>query len=127
MLKNFPCAKFLFFLGVIAVAVVVAVCLMPIEQLPLPSFYGVDKIEHFLTYLVLSFYFCQLLVRRWYFYSAFLLVMLGILIEVLQSFTGYRMFDFWDIVANSFGAAVGYYVGKSYGTILQSSCRRIGC
>ncbi len=127
MLKNFPCAKFLFFLGVIAVAVVVTACLIPIDQLPLPSFYGLDKIEHFLTYLVLSFYFCQLIVQRWYFHSTFLLVMLGVLIEVLQSFTGYRMFDFWDIVANSLGAIVGYYAGKNYGAVLQGCCRRVVC
>ncbi len=125
MLKSFPCAGFFFFIGFIAIMVVVGVCLMPINQLALPSFYGLDKIEHFFTYFVLSLYFCQVIRQRFYLHCVGLLVMMGILIECLQILTGYRMFDLWDIVANTLGVAAGYFIGKNYGTVLQTCCRKL--
>ncbi len=124
MLKNFPCAGFFLFIGFVAVVAVVGVCLMPINQSALPSFYGVDKIEHFVTYFVLSLYFCQVIRQRFHLHCVGLLVMLGILIEFLQILTGYRMFDLWDIVANTLGVAAGYFIGKNYGTVLQTCCRK---
>lgn len=114
MLKSFPYVMWLFAIGMLMTTVVVVLCLLPLPSSGPALIVGLDKLQHFIAYLVLSFYFCQVLKKEFFLYMVGLLLILGGVVEVLQSFTGYRFFDLWDIAANSFGVILGYYLGKKY-------------
>ena len=68
-----------------------------------------DKIGHSLAYAVLMFWWAQLLVsapeRRW---LATALIALGIAIEYVQGWTGWRTFDYFDMLADVIGVAIGW-------------------
>lgn len=65
-----------------------------------------DKLGHFLAYFVLTGWYGQLFAaRRDFLKRAAGFVVLGALIEVLQSFTGYRTADWRDEIANTSGIA----------------------
>jgi len=89
------------------VAVVFYLSLTPHPPEPL-SFQNVDKFEHALAYGALALWFFQL-------YSSFksrtiaatLLIGMGVGIEFLQRWTGYRQFDVVDMVSNSIGVLAG--------------------
>lgn len=64
-----------------------------------------DKLVHFTAYLVLGAWFVALLPqRRWVAFAGVLL--LGGTIEVLQGLTGYRQAEWFDLLANTLGAAL---------------------
>jgi len=124
MLKSFPYVTWFFSVGMLMTMVVVILCLMPLGQSN-PSFIiGLDKFQHFLTYLVLSFYFCQVIKKQFFLHMVSLLLILGVVVEVLQSFTGYRFFDLWDIAANSLGVIIGCYLGGKNDDKFQKYCCR---
>ena len=92
--------KVLFFITVI---VILYKALTPSGE-PLFNFYQGDKVLHAGAFFVLSF----LLNRSSSSISTrirniFSLLAFGILIEILQSFTGYREVSFWDVVADLVG------------------------
>jgi VanZ family protein len=68
-----------------------------------------DKIEHLLAYGSLMFWFCQLYpraaVRLAY---AVLWIAMGVAIEYLQRWMGYRTFDVADMLANAIGVLIGW-------------------
>lgn len=69
--------------------------------------YG-DKLTHALAYATLMYWWSQLLViarqRRW---LAAGLIGLGIAIEYVQGWTGWRTFDYLDMLANAGGVLSG--------------------
>ena len=69
---------------------------------------GGDKIGHVLAYAAMAFWFMQVYVtsgsRR---AIAAGLVVLGVALEVLQGQTGYRHFDYADMIANTIGVIAG--------------------
>jgi VanZ family protein len=94
-------------IGWMLIAVVVGVSLAPIaidsaiEQ-------G-DKYMHAVTYAALMVWFANLYARapeRWLLAAA--LVALGITLEFMQGWTGYRTFDVADMAANSGGVIAGW-------------------
>ena len=92
--------KLLFFISII---VILYKALTPSGE-PIFNFYQGDKVLHAGAFFVLSF----LLNRSSSSISTrirniFSLLAFGILIEVLQSFTGYREVSFWDVVADLLG------------------------
>ena len=92
--------KVLFF---IAVVVILYKALTPSGN-PLFSFYQADKVLHAGAFFVLSFLLnrsSSSIATR--IRNIFSLLAFGILIEVLQSFTGYREVSFWDVVADLLG------------------------
>ena len=92
--------KVLFF---IAVVVILYKALTPSGD-PLFSFYQADKVLHAGAFFVLSFLLnrsSSSIATR--IRNIFSLLAFGILIEVLQSFTGYREVSFWDVVADLLG------------------------
>jgi hypothetical protein len=96
-------ARFWFLLGYILVLGTGVLSLMPA-----PDIGGNDKLAHFLTYAVLSGWFSLLVERRrslWFVLAG--LVGYGLLLEFLQSFTGYRQGDLADAAANSLGVIFG--------------------
>lgn len=102
-------------MGWAMVGIVVWFSLVP--QLPqLPNILGLDKIQHILAYFVLMYWYGMGFTRHWR-WSAFF-VLLGIGLEFLQGYGGFRSFDLYDMVANTFGVILGQL-------ILQTPARRL--
>ena len=79
------------------------------------EFSSADKLEHLLAYGALMGWFGQLYVtlRR----QAVLAVgfcAMGILLEFLQGWGGHRMFDTGDMLANSVGVALGWWLTRGW-------------
>ncbi len=101
------------FLGWLGVAIVFYLSLMPHPPQPL-SFHGADKVEHALVYAMLMVWFCQVYVeqraRIWLLVS---LVAMGVGIEFLQRMTGYRTFEYADMLADLTGVLLGWGLAQS--------------
>ena len=68
-----------------------------------------DKLGHFLAYGALMFLFCMIYQNR----SARLLhaaafVLMGVGLEFIQGWLGYRTYDPFDMLANTIGVALGW-------------------
>jgi len=90
-------------LGTMMLVAVAAVSLMPVPDT------GVnDKFSHLLTYFLLAGWFSLLARDRvmlaW---TLAALIAYGMLLELLQSQTGYRFAEWGDVVANGVGAVAG--------------------
>jgi VanZ family protein len=69
-----------------------------------------DKSLHFVTYACLAAGFASLVrASTSLVYVAVGLVTYGLLIEILQGMTGYRVAEWGDVVANSIGVVVGQF------------------
>lgn len=98
---------FWFGVGVLMALVVAVVCLMPGGKVPdLP---GVsDKVEHFVAFTLLSFWFSSILVRRDFFWMVLVLLAFGVLIEVAQELMRRgREGEVLDVAADAGGIIVG--------------------
>lgn len=72
-----------------------------------------DKFEHLLAYAVLAFWWLRLATSvsaRWL--TVATCALLGVVMEVLQGFTGYRLFDGFDALANASGAMLALGLGR---------------
>ena len=95
-------------LGWFWVASVFYISLMPNPPEPV-RFPNIDKLEHALTYCLLMLWFSQVYVRRLRrLFTAVSLVAMGIMIEILQDMTDYRMFEYGDMLANATGVVLGW-------------------
>ncbi|MFH0869017.1 MAG: VanZ family protein [archaeon] len=95
----------IFWIFVIIVSIVIAYgSLVRPEAVPGAKAAGGTEILHFASYLVLSLFYFNALKNKKAVYSASFAISYGILLEVLQYFTGYRTFSLWDISINSVGA-----------------------
>lgn len=97
-------------LWVALIALVIAGSLLPADELPKPAFVGIDKLEHFLGYAVLSGYAVMLFERaRAHAVAAVAMLLLGIAIEFAQgAITQSRRADAIDVLANTLGVLVGW-------------------
>jgi VanZ family protein len=86
---------------------VVGLSLLPLSE-PAINFDNVDKLEHGLAYATLMVWFAQLYPRKGWRLIALGFVSLGVVVEVLQSQTGYRTFSYGDMVANAIGVCGGW-------------------
>jgi VanZ family protein len=80
----------------------------------LPSFDGIDKLEHFLAYFVLMGWFSQLYhapQQRLTYLIGFIL--LGGVLEILQNLGGVRQGEWADMIANSTGVLFAWQLTKS--------------
>lgn len=95
------------FFGWLLVLAVIYFSLIP-PTLPLVGSEG-DKLEHVLAYFVLMSWFANLYevspLRTAY---AIAFVVLGVVLEFVQRWTGYRSFEVADMVANAVGVAAGW-------------------
>ena len=91
----------------LAIALVVVASMLPGPDLPSPP--GSDKLHHFLAYFLLAASAVQLFARWPALLGAGLgLVLLGIGLEHAQgAFTGTRVADRWDALANTLGVIAG--------------------
>jgi VanZ family protein len=93
--------------GWLLVGLVIYLSLTPHPPEPL-SFPGADKLEHAVAYGSLALWFCQIyLSARSRTIMLALLIGLGIALEFVQGWTGYRDFEVWDMVADSVGVLFG--------------------
>ena len=78
-----------------------------------------DKVGHFVSYFVLMSWFAQLYQRQRHLRLLLLFVAMGIIIEILQGQTSYRLFEFSDIFANGLGSFVAWALASTaYATLL---------
>ena len=98
-------------LGWLWVAAVFYLSLTPHPPEPV-SFSGADKFEHALAYAVLMLWFCQIYGEpRVRLFLAF--VAMGVGIEMLQGLSGYRYFEYADMLANASGALIGWGLAQT--------------
>ena len=89
------------------VSLVMYLSLIPNPPEPL-SFPHADKLEHGFAYTSLGLWFCQIYLSvRSRMMAVVLLIAMGIGLEFVQGWSGYRYFDTWDMLANSLGALFG--------------------
>lgn len=94
---------------------ILVLCIIPGRDLPSSNLWQIDKVFHFLFYLILTYLFICIFEG----YLSILKILgvfvlccvYGISIECIQgAFLADRFFDVWDIVANSSGAFIaGFY------------------
>ncbi len=99
--------------GWLWVAAVFYLSLMPHPPEPVP-FDGADKLEHALAYALLMLWFCQVYVeRRTRIRLTLSLLAMGVGIEILQGMSGYRHFEYADMLANSTGVLLGWGLAQT--------------
>ena len=100
--------KVLVTIGWILVAAVIVLSLININA-AMPDVKNGDKIGHFIAYFTLMIWFALLYPKVWVrnLYAIGFIV-LGGLMEVLQSMTDYRMGDIEDFHVNTIGVIVGF-------------------
>lgn len=86
-----------------------------------------DKIGHFFSYFLLMSWFAQLYQRARHWLLLVLFVAMGVLIELLQGQTSYRLFEYADIAANSLGALFAWGLARSAYASLLSRLERSFC
>ncbi len=95
-------------LGWIWVIAIFYLSLTPNPPQPM-HFWGADKLQHALSYCLLMLWFCQVYRQRISrFVLAMALVSMGVAIEYLQRDTGYRFFEYADMLSNVTGVVVGW-------------------
>lgn len=100
-------------LGRLALAATVVVCLVPMPK-PVIPVEGGDKFEHALGWLLITLWYAQLAaVPRALLARACGFLALGAAIELAQSLTTWRSADPWDLAANAAGVATGVAIGLS--------------
>ncbi|MFA6013540.1 MAG: VanZ family protein [Gallionellaceae bacterium] len=100
-------------IGWILVAGVFYISLIPHPPEPV-SFEGVDKLEHALAYATLMLIFCQVYLSpntRKILFVCF--VAMGVGIEFLQGLSGYRFFEYADMLANTTGVILGWGLAQT--------------
>lgn len=84
-----------------------------------------DKLEHLAAYGLLMFWFCILYARRkvQLAYAA-LWIAMGVGLEFAQRQLGYRMFEVFDMYANTAGVLLGWATALILGRIAENRTRR---
>lgn len=109
--------RFWLALGWLWIALVLWLSLCPNPPQPL-TFEFSDKLEHMLAYVVLMAWFAVVYRRQERKLAAVLLVGMGVLIEVLQGWSGYRYFEWADMAANTTGVLLGWWMMARTGDAL---------
>lgn len=100
-------------IGWALVAAVVWLSLTPrLAEFDVP-FVFLDKAGHFTAYFVLMFWYASLYQRPAHWLLAVGFVLLGVALEGAQYLTGYRGFEFGDIVADAVGIAVALLLART--------------
>jgi len=99
--------------GWFLVGLVVYLSLTPHPPEPF-SFPEADKLEHCIAYGSLSFWFCQIYIStRSRMFAMVLLIGLGVGLEYVQGWTGYRFFEVLDMVADGIGVFSGFLLTQT--------------
>lgn len=109
-------------LGWLWVTIILWLSLTPIPPQPLTFDYS-DKFEHTLAYLFLMGWFAVVCYGRQRIVSAFGLMIMGVLVEILQGLSGYRFFEFADMIANCSGVLLAWLMMNRFGDTLIARWR----
>ncbi len=99
-------------IGYVLILSLIYVCLMPNPPDTSVVSFG-DKIAHLLGYILLFLWFAQIFQRNVQIKLAFALIALGVFVEIAQSFTGYRAFEYADMLANTSGVIIGWVLAAT--------------
>ncbi len=101
--------KFIFknLIGLIYITAIFYFSLRQSNSGPIP-FQHFDKIIHFFAYATLGLYYQSIIKNN--FITIIIFIVMGISIEILQFFSGYRYFEILDIMANSLGVITGTFI-----------------
>jgi hypothetical protein len=96
----------------IALGVVIIAAIWILSLIPNPPHIGVegeDKVGHVVAYGVLMLWWSQILIRSWdRLIIAAAFITMGIVIEFVQGWTGWRTFEVADMIADAIGVAMGW-------------------
>ena len=111
MLSNILLRRFWVVVGWFGIVLLIYLSLMP-NPPEIPIEQG-DKYGHSLAYATLMYWWAQLLPSlRQRLQVAAALVALGIAIEYVQGWTGWRTFDYFDMLADAMGVALGWLLAS---------------
>lgn len=102
--------RFWQFIAWLLLSAVVIVSLMP-KPPPAPGFLSWDKAQHFVAYAGLMWWFRQVFSARtlWIVF----LISVGLMLEFIQGWSGYRMFEYDDAIANALGVGGGLLIAAT--------------
>jgi VanZ family protein len=110
-----------FYIALVWTALMFYLCLKEMSGLPKITIPGKDKMAHFAFYtgfVIFWFKANTKNTKNTLKHIVLVGILVGILIEFLQlTCTKTRAFDFFDIIANSLGAAIGYILISKYSSI----------
>jgi VanZ family protein len=95
-------------LGWLLVLVVIYLSLTP-KPPPTMMTFG-DKISHFAAYATLMSWWHQ--IDRNAYRLALIFVLMGLALEILQSLSGFRQGDIFDMAANTVGVGIGWFTAR---------------
>jgi VanZ family protein len=101
--RSIPLRRPRLLLGWLMIAVILLLSLWPSVPMPNLGISWTDKLGHFIAYFVLMGWFALLYRPSAHPVLALRVIALGIVIEILQWFSGYRYFELADIAANTLG------------------------
>jgi len=74
---------------------------------------NLDKIEHFVAYFILMFWFSQLYeMNKTRLFYGIAFIFMGVGLEILQGLGGVRYFEYFDMLANSLGVIFAWFIMK---------------
>ncbi len=94
-------------IGWIMVSLVCLLSLLPLST-SIDTVKGSDKLGHLLAYFAMTYWFLHLTVNKALVLCLF--IIMGFIIEVLQGLSGYRYFEWADLMANGMGVLAAYCV-----------------
>jgi VanZ family protein len=98
--------RFWLLCGLCIALLIAALSLMPTRELP--EIHFSDKYQHALAFMMLSFWFGSIVVRRDFIWLALVLLGFGALIELLQGTMGWgRQAEWLDLRADAIGILLG--------------------
>ncbi len=104
--------KLWFALGIAQIFIIIYLSLSPGTS-SMPSILHVDKLYHFLAYMMVTLWFVQLCEQRLHWILLVSFILLGVVMEIIQGELGYRQFDFVDMLANAAGVASAVGLGRT--------------
>jgi len=110
MLRKLHFRRTWFALGIVLLALIVTGSLVPI---PSTGLHANDKLVHVSMYFLLMVWFALVVEARHHLRIAIFFASLGLLLEFAQHATGYRSFEWGDVLANFAGIVAGWVLGHT--------------
>jgi len=98
--------------GVVQISIIIYLSLTP-GMPSMPSVLHIDKLYHFLAYIVVTLWFVQLWQQRFHWILLVSFILLGVVMEIIQGGLSYRSFDFVDMLANACGVCSAIGLGRT--------------
>jgi VanZ family protein len=111
--KKLRLLKLWLVLGWALIGLLIYVSLSPSPP-EMPSFTDSDKVFHVLAYMIIMFWFgCIYEMGKRYIRLGLILIIIGVVIEFIQEFTGYRSKEYYDMAANTAGVLFGWFLART--------------